>query len=82
MTYRITRGEIPSLFVEARVRKRRTPWTPEEDALLHELKSDGLVLDEIATRLGRSGAAVDSRWYSIRDRTDPTEKPRAYQWKE
>jgi DNA-binding NarL/FixJ family response regulator len=46
--------------------KRNTKWTPEEDQRLLELKAAGLPLAEIAERLNRTQAGVDSRTNALK----------------
>jgi hypothetical protein len=41
--------------------KIRTKWTPEEDRRLLELKAAGTPLADIAKKLGRTQASVDTR---------------------
>lgn len=41
--------------------KSRTPWTPEEDAVLTELYYKNLMPAEISAQIGRSVASVDTR---------------------
>jgi DNA-binding NarL/FixJ family response regulator len=48
------------------VTKRNTKWTPEEDQLLLELKAAGTSLAEIAKRLNRTQAGVDSRTNALK----------------
>ena len=57
-------------------------WTPEDDALLTKFKIEGLELNDIALRMGRTSGSIDSRWHSIRSKTDPLLKPRKYVRKE
>jgi hypothetical protein len=48
------------------VTKRNTKWTPEEDLRLLELKEAGTPLAEIAERLNRTQAGVDSRTNALK----------------
>ena len=47
---------------------RDTKWSPREDALLRELTMQGVPVKEIAQRLGRTRAAVNSRVYALKNK--------------
>lgn len=41
-------------------------WTPEEDAKITQMKAEGKTAQEIASALGRSFSAVNTRWYNLK----------------
>ncbi|KAM0701232.1 hypothetical protein Q7P35_011593 [Cladosporium inversicolor] len=65
-------GDISPSHIERRLRvlrlgkpavRSREKWTPAEDALLIQMKQDGLRVEEIAAQLpGRTVSAVQGRW--------------------